>query len=169
MKDIPGFEGKYAATRDGRIWSYPKKNDMGYGTNHNGRFLTPINVGRGYFRVSLGRTSSKLIHRLVAETYLLNPNKLRTVNHKNGIKTDNRVKNLEWTSHKENMNHAIITGLYDLKGEKHPNSKLSEDDVREIRARYIRGKVFQKEIAALFGVHTALVSQIVNNRIWTHI
>ena len=87
MKDIKNYEGLYAVTEDGRVWSYK-----------NSKWLNPLN-NRGYQRVQLCKEGKRIaysIHRLVAETYLPNPKSLPCVNHKNEIKTDNRVENLEW-------------------------------------------------------------------------
>ena len=72
----------------------------------------------GYQRVGVhsGSTHMQLVHRLVADTWLDNPNHYRDVNHINGDKTDNRVENLEWVTHSENLRHAFRTGLLKVKG-----------------------------------------------------
>lgn len=96
-----------------------------------------LNV-HGYLRVTLypsGKTYS--IHRLVALTFLKDSySQDLVVNHKNGIKEDNRLSNLEWVTHKRNFHHAVENGLYvrpDISGTKNPNSKWTEDDILEIR------------------------------------
>lgn len=67
---------------------------------------------RGYRQVGAGHHgSTQLVHRLVAETWIPNPNNYRDVNHINGNKDDNRVENLEWVTHSENLRHAYRTGL----------------------------------------------------------
>jgi hypothetical protein len=101
MRAIHGTDNNYFATKDGRIYS--KK------TN---RYLKFNKINSGYYTVMMrvkGRSIRKLVHRLVAATYLSNPKP--TVNHKNGIKTDNRLKNLEYMTYKQNQNHADKTGL----------------------------------------------------------
>ena len=64
----------------------------------------------GYQMVNASRPP-QYVHRLVAETWIDNPNHYRDVNHINGDKTDNRVENLEWTTHDQNIRHAMRTGL----------------------------------------------------------
>lgn len=64
----------------------------------------------GYQRVS-ACAHPRYVHKMVAETWIPNPNHYREVNHINGDKSDNRVENLEWVTHGENMRHAWRTGL----------------------------------------------------------
>ncbi len=94
------------------------------------RFLRPANNGRGYLFVHLcsrGKTTNKYIHRLVAEAFIKNNLNKYCVNHKNGIKIDNRVDNLEWTTRSENQLHAFKMGLQKSpwegkRGDSHPSS-----------------------------------------------
>lgn len=92
LKDIPNFEGIYAITKDGKVWSYK--------TN---TFLSQSKNSSGYFQVHLITNEDKLylVHRLVAMTYLDNPENKPTVDHINRIRSDNRVENLRWATHKE--------------------------------------------------------------------
>lgn len=97
MTDIAGYEGLYAITDDGKVWSY--KNNM---------FLKPF-LARGYFKVRLcknGANKQLLIHRLVAEAFLPNPKKLPQINHIDENKKNNCVDNLEWCDAKYNINYG---------------------------------------------------------------
>ena len=98
MKDVVGYEGLYAVTSCGRVWSY-----------RNERFLTPGHDKDGYFQVNLyknGKRKTYKVHRLVAETYLPNPENLSQINHKDENKTNNCLQNLEWCDAKYNNNYG---------------------------------------------------------------
>ena len=93
MKDIKNYEGLYAITSCGRVWSYRRK-----------MFLKPRSTG-GYLRVNLRKdkkTTDFFIHRLVAEAYIPNPNNYDTVDHIDFDRTNNCVNNLQWMSLSEN-------------------------------------------------------------------
>ena len=94
MKDIKGYEGLYAITSCGKVWSYKKK-----------KFLKPWNNGVGYLLVNLFKDRERkfyLIHRLVAETYIPNPDNLPQVDHIDNDKTHNYLNNLQWITHRDN-------------------------------------------------------------------
>src|SRR4051794_24589432 len=103
MKDIKGFEGLYAADNIGKIWGYRQR-----------KYLKPWLIGHGYETVSLYREPRKnekfLVHRLIAQTFIPNPDNLREVNHKDSNRLNNQLKNLEWVSSKENKRHAWKAG-----------------------------------------------------------
>lgn len=125
----------------------------------------------GYFRVNLKvnqKTNTRNIHKLVAESFIENPDNKPQINHKNGIKQDNHFKNLEWCTMSENRVHAYATGLQDGKsreGTKNNFHKLSDSEVIYIR----KSKSKQLELARKFGVTQCCISDIVNFKTWKHI
>ena len=96
--------------RDPRIKVSDKGNVVSY-KRGAGRPLKVWHNNCGYQLVAAGPKRTYLVHRLVAETWIPNPNHYEEVNHINGDKDDNSVENLEWTTHGENMRHAFRTGL----------------------------------------------------------
>jgi DNA-binding XRE family transcriptional regulator len=83
------------------------------------------------------------------------------INHKNGVKHDNRPENLEIMSARENTLHAIKEGLRDHRGQKNPAAKISDSDVARIRLRYASGGITQGELAKEYGVSFQTISKIV--------
>ncbi len=106
--DILGYEGVYMVSNIGRVKSLPKSN------NDSERILKTYVNSFGYNPVALCINSickKYKIHRLVAAAFIPNPENKKYVNHINGIKTDNRVENLEWCTSAENNIHALNTEL----------------------------------------------------------
>jgi hypothetical protein len=100
---IRGFEGLYSVNQNGDVRS-----------ERSGKLFAKCKNSHGYATVILrkdGISHSKKVHRLVAETFLQNPEKKRDVNHIDGDKSNNEVSNLEWATSKENRRHALKTGL----------------------------------------------------------
>ena len=99
-KPIIGYENLYKINNYGEVLSL-----------RSNKILKPNNNGIGYFIIQLcknGKRKNYLIHRLVAEHFLDNPNNLPEVNHKDEDKSNNFVNNLEWCKHKYNMNYKQL-------------------------------------------------------------
>lgn len=114
MLYIPTLEGKYSIPTDGRVYSHERRGSDGRLVT--GRWIKPSLDKDGYKRVTLcysGRGTQKAFRvcRLVASTYLIPSNDKPFVNHINGIKSDDRVENLEWVTAQENTQHAWSLGL----------------------------------------------------------
>ena len=116
-KDISGYEGKYAVSNLGNVMS------MNYLNTKKPRVMSPVKHHLGYLFVHLGYNKIRMVHPLVAEAFIPNPENKKFVNHIDGNKQNNKVTNLEWVTSKENMNHAIKTGLRDPHHNNHPKGK----------------------------------------------
>ena len=127
--------------------------------------------GSGYYRVWFSKNGLKEhvgVHRLVAMNFLENPLNKSDVNHINGIKTDNRLENLEWTTRSENVSHAYKNDLIDVaKGSRHGMSILKEDDVLKIRE--LSSLYTKNQLAEMFRVGRRTINGIVNRESWKHI
>lgn len=171
-KAIKGYEGLYEVSSLGRVKSLGKGGQNQFQGNERCKTLR-IKRG-GYYGINLhknGEASSRTVHRLVAETFIPNPDNKPQVNHKNGIKTDNRVENLEFCTSKENINHAFENGLSSQLGERNAGSKLNDKKVRVIK-HILKENWFglsQGTIGKIFDVNQQNVSNINKNKRWSHI
>jgi hypothetical protein len=163
-KKVKGFEN-YEVSNYGRLkvnLKFRKYRD------YQSKILNPTKDKDGYFRTALTKEGSKfmkIIHRLVVENFIENPLNNPCVNHKNGIKSDNRVENLEWCTIKENNIHAIKLGLSGQSGgEKHHMSKLKEFQVLEIIEN--KNNLSQRELSNIYKISQTQISRIINKKRW---
>jgi hypothetical protein len=155
---IKGFEGCYAIGDRGTVLSFKTGKP---------RVLRPRYNKDGYAHVALrkeGRAYEFLVNRLVAEHFIPNPQRLPTVNHKDGDKRNNRAENLEWATRSHQMVHAYKLGLkVPVAGHKNGNAVLSAEDVRDIRARYKRRSKQHgmRALAKEYGVSESVIDRVV--------
>ncbi len=146
FRDVKGAEDYYKVSTDGEVFSKDrvsifKTKGVFCKRELMGRKLKPSKDKDGYLSVGIcvnGKASTKKVHRIVAEAFLGNPFNYEQVNHKNGIKNDNRVDNLEWVNQSQNMIHAFKTGLSvpcDKSGDKNPNYKTGRNVKGDFRKK----------------------------------
>jgi hypothetical protein len=169
-KDIPGYEGRYQASTFGRIKSLARITNNQHCKTDS---ILKQSYSNGYMVVTLHKPSIKVnksVHRIILDTFEDNPDNKPEVNHKDGIKYNNKLSNLEWATSQENMIHAYKTGLANVgQGETSHNHKLTEKQVLEIRSKYIPYKYTARMLAKEYGIGWKYIDEIVNKRSWKHI
>ena len=134
----------------------------------HGKIIKGEITSGGYCRVHVSHKGVQykfLVHRLVAEAFILNPKRLPEVNHIDGNKQNNSVDNLEWCTRSQNTSHAFKTGLRNYNGCKNPHSKLTQSDVETIRRIYVRGKHCENNsygLAKRYNVSPKTIQNVVN-------
>lgn len=161
--------------------SFKKTPYKGYFVSRCGKILTTRRLNpvvldyspnkKGYVRVGIvinGVVKSMALHRIVAETFLgLPENNLSEINHINGIKTDNRLENLEWVSHERNVHHSYEIGL-SSKGSGRYNALIDENCAHAIKFLISIG-MKSRVIAKAFRVTETHIAQIKRGRKWKHV
>jgi len=177
-RPIPGWEDLYYASNLGRIRSNDRlcPNPRGRGQRlKKGRIFKGTIAPPGYVHMPLCREAKQVYikaHRLVAMAFLPNPENKPQVNHKNGIKADNRVENLEWVTAGENLKHAYAFLNHTricFSGETNGSAKLTDKKVLEIRRLRKHEATPTIKLARLFGVTTSCIKGIFANKSWTHL
>lgn len=159
---VLGFEDFYLISPNGEVYSI-----------RNNRILSNF-ISCGYKQIELnvhGKSCKKLIHRLVAESYIPNPYGLPCVNHIDGDSLNNNVSNLEWCTYSENMKHASEHGLLHTIGENNKSSKLTENDARYIRSVYKKGdpEYGTSALGKRFGVDHKAIHSLVAGKTWRNV
>ena len=158
MKDVVGYEEYFSITEDGKLWS-----------KRSNRFVKITVLPSGYCthatKIGGRNGTNKLfkIHRCVAEAYLPNPDNLPVINHKDGNKLNNDVSNLEWCTHSHNTQHAYDNGLLiSKKGSKAKNATLTDEQVKEIRERYIPYVVSIRDLVKMYNSSYSIIQGVVS-------
>lgn len=168
-KDIKGFEGFYQASNLGRIKSSEWKVWGGKSFYlKKGRILKQSKNQNGYMKIEFMVESvltRHKVHRLVLSAFIPNPENKYAVNHKNGIKHDNRLENLEWCNKSENMKHAYEMGLIERAGDRVKcHLKLTDEHVIEIRTRFTPFVLTSSMLAKEYCVSKSTIEGLLFNK-----
>lgn len=140
-----------SSRRKGKGWqTFPEKE------------LSPRKIGSGYLGINCkieGKKMNHYVHRLVAEAFLGPAEETAEVNHKDGVKTNNALSNLEWVTHSANHCHASAIGL-------NPKAKITADVARAIKNALAKG-TSQALIAKTHNVSKQIVSKIKHGHTWS--
>lgn len=160
-KDIEGYEGRYQVSNDGRVKSLGVR----------GKILSPCFDTHGYYIVSLsknGIVKKQKIHRIVAKSFIKNPDSKREVDHINTIRTDNRVANLRWATTRENANNPLSKQHCAIKkrGENNPNyGKKRNAETRKKISFSVTNNNFQRGRLGVLNEKSIPVVQLSKNLI----
>ena len=169
---FPEVKDIYLVSDEGKVYKEIK--------TENGIVLEEHNYHKdhkGYYQVSPSKItpnngSNFRLHRVVMQCFSPvseEEYKVLQVNHIDGVKTNNKLENLEWCTGAENMAHALKMDLFaHQKGETNPFHKLTDKDVDEIIDLLLVGEKGVSEIARMYGVHKATISSIKHHRNWKH-
>lgn len=163
-KQIEGYEGYYEVSSFGRVRSIQRVVEKSNGVfqPRQSRLMTLTPNSDGYLTVKLskdGKSERLAVHRLVAKAFILNPNNLSDVNHKDFDRSNSCVDNLEWISHKENVGYSIDAGRHfcnrDLHGENNPNYK------NDTLKKYYEEHPDEKKLLARPGLQNGMCQAII--------
>ena len=159
------MSSRYIVYRDGRVYS-----------EWGNKFLKPFLRGKKLYlcyNLTINKKVRSIpVHRIVAETFILNPENYPIVRHLNDIVTDNRVENLSWGTQSDNLldakRNGRLVGRSVISGEKHYCAKLKMKQVLKIK-KLLKTKVSIKKIAQKYNVHVATISDIKHGRSWKNV
>lgn len=167
LNDIPGY---YISSK-GRIKRYRRIYNREDCTYSMFKLLTPNDNGKGYKQLSVkvnGKRVTRYIHRLVAEYFLDNTNNGSEVNHIDADKSNNDMDNLEYCSRQENLEHAMRMNLI-KKGAEAPNSKLTNEQVKEIRKTFVKHKQSAVKVGEKYGVQNKTILNIYDGKTYQNV
>lgn len=176
-KDVQGYEGLYQVSSLGRVKSLKRYVRCPRNGENAKRIVPEIilksAIRNNYLCIELfinGIGTMFSIHRLVAIAFIPNPENKPEVNHLFGNKLDNRASMLEWATKSENQKHAFINGLKKpVKGENHYNSKLTNNQVIEIRKKYLFRKYTTIMLGKEYNTSRQSISDIINNKTYRNV
>jgi hypothetical protein len=163
-RSVVGFEDRYEVSDEGRVRSLNFRKQKGLVV-----VMKTITNRDGYSCLSFGKKNIR-VHSLVAESFIGPRPDGYDVNHKNGVKSDNRASNLEYCTESENTKHSFDNSLQiPMRGESHYRTSLTEEDVQQIIRLAKEGGISQAKIADMFGLKQQAISKIKLGLRWTSI
>jgi len=161
-KDIKGYEGKFQVSNTGLVLN------LNYRNSGNKRLVSQNDID-GYKRVRL-LNDKFLVHRLVAQEFIPNPDNLPKVLHRDDNRSNNKVNNLMWGTQKDNILDMEVKGrAVHPKGIEQTQAKLTEDDVRVIRKMRQETGEGCRKISKKLGLPVGPVAHVIAGRRWTHV
>ena len=176
-RDVPGYEGKYQVSNFGNVKTLTRTvTEHRRSYIRKGKVLNKYYNKDGYYKVKLynGDASfiSPSVHRLVAETFIGNPNNYAEINHIDGNPSNNYVSNLEFCTKEHNVKHAYDTGLKkkeNYTGEANCMSKLTTEQVRAIREEYATGTTSYHKLSRKYNTRIGNISFIIQRKTWKYV
>lgn len=164
MGDVRPYpsDPRYGVTRDGRVFRIERAR-FGRSVPFEMRLRSDRD---GYLLVGGGADTRK-VHRMVAETFIPNPQDYPEVRHKDGVRSRNTVDNLEWGTREDNVRDMVRHGTKPL-GTRHGNAKLSDEEVRDARRRAADGET-HASISAGASVDRSVLSRAIRGATWNHV
>lgn len=161
-KEVKGFEDCYEISNLGNLRTKERlvKHYKGGFRKYKAQVKKTRLNHKGYLRCNLKKDGKRYdfsVHRLVAIAFLKKDKERELVNHKNGIKTDNRLENLEWCTQEENVKHAVKTRLI--------KTKLTDKEAMEIK----NSKLSNRKLAKQYGIDSTIVWRIKNGKAYKHL
>lgn len=175
-KDVDGTDSSYQVSNLGNVKGVDRISISKIGTPRKvkGKLLSNNSKDKdGYILVGLRYSDrieayTKKVHRLVAQAFLPNIENKEQVNHKNGIKNDNRVENLEWVTSFENQTHSVkVLNKRILRGVEISNSRLTPELIAELKI--IKPLFTYTELQNLYGIHRCTIHLAVTGINWKHL
>lgn len=161
--DIKGYEGLYQISNYGRVYSINYKYILRtYETTDNSKKYVAVKLYKNK------KSKAYYIHRLVLSHFNRDPNNKEEGRHIDGDTRNNKLRNLEWGTHKENEEDKLRHGTNAV-GSRNGLSKLTEQQVIEIRELYKTRQYKQRDLARMFNISFQVMSAILNYKAWKHI
>lgn len=167
--DVIGFEDRYEVTEDGKVISKERKAKNQFSARQE---VKQTFKKTGYLEVRLydgKKTKAYLVHRLIAQHFIPNPENKRTVNHIDGNKLNNSVSNLEWATDSENQKHSLANGLskVDLEQISKMNKSrrlFTDEEVACIRVEHSTTEISLRALAKKYNVSYSTLRDIITRK-----